>query len=566
MGWMMNSSLFMSETATGTLPRGIVTTTCRNASTTTSGKGTTTTKSSSSSSRIPFLLADIGEGIAEVELLQWFVQPGDEIRQFDSVLCQVQSDKATVDITSRYDGIVLELAGNVGDMIAVGSPLIFLQTKQQQQQQQQQQQSPIADKDGHDPYDSTDGDIVTTARDGGTILDDHSIPEDEFDGSISAVDTEQQTKEGLTTTTTTTKTTTKTTTEIAAPTNNDHPNTVPTSPAVRHLCSQYGIRPESIPYRTGPQGRLLKADVIQYVEERQKQEQSQNSTAMNSTVDDQGNLHEQITGTPTPSSSTTGSSKLSPQDHVMDDQIVSLRGYTRVMAKTMTESLQIPHMCLSDELDVTRLVQDLHTYKKRNHGAGMMSTATSHRGQLVPKISLFALLIKACSLALTDYPIVNAARHSEMEVRYQKKHHIGIAMDTPRGLVVPVIKDVDQLSIAQIQEHLDFLKANRDTVSLDQVPTFTLSNIGALGAGLALQPIIVSPQLAMGAVGRLQRLPRFAGNDDDINSNHQVKEAFLLPVSWAGDHRYLDGATLARFHLRVQQYLQDPWQMLVQLK
>ena len=74
---------------------------------------------------IPFLLADIGEGIAEVEMLRWFVQTGDNVAQFDKV-CEVQSDKATVEITSRFDGIVDSLGGQIGDMISVGSPLLYI--------------------------------------------------------------------------------------------------------------------------------------------------------------------------------------------------------------------------------------------------------------------------------------------------------------------------------------------------------------------------------------------------------------------------------------------------------
>ena len=74
---------------------------------------------------IPFLLADIGEGIHEVELLQWYVQPGDVLQQFDLV-AQVQSDKATVDISCRFDGVVTELGGQVGDMVQVGTPLLYL--------------------------------------------------------------------------------------------------------------------------------------------------------------------------------------------------------------------------------------------------------------------------------------------------------------------------------------------------------------------------------------------------------------------------------------------------------
>ena len=100
-------------------------------------------------------------------------------------------------------------------------------------------------------------------------------------------------------------------------------------------------------------------------------------------------------------------------------------------------------------------------------------------------------------------------------------------------------------------------------------PTFTLSNIGALGCGgMTLQPVIVPPQVAMGAMGRIQKVPRYVTSEDDNNSSSKdtLQPVHVMHVTWAGDHRYLDGATLARFHHRFSHYLQQPTRMLLQLK
>ena len=189
-------------------------------------------------------------------------------------------------------------------------------------------------------------------------------------------------------------------------------------------------------------------------------------------------------------------------------------------------------------------------------------------------------------MALMEYPLLNAASvvddndddddsgattAANCTLHVYKEHRLGVAVDTPRGLVVPVIRNVQSKSIYEIQEDLHRLKdlASKQKLSAEDLavpPTFTLSNIGALGCGgLALQPVIVPPQVAMGAVGRIQKLPRYMdsgrGDGGDI-----LEPVHVMQVTWAGDHRYLDGATLARFHQRFSYYLQDPARMLLNLK
>ncbi|GAX15998.1 2-oxoisovalerate dehydrogenase E2 component [Fistulifera solaris] len=412
---------------------------------------------------IPFLLADIGEGIHEVELIKWNVQAGDTVEQFD-LICQVQSDKATVDITSRFDGTILELAGKVGDMIQVGKPLVFLET--------------------------STGSLVDAAE---TLETSANSPH-----TTMMIDEETTTISESPNDSVTQGSTVK----------------IQTSPAVRKLCKEKAIDPSVIP-ATGPQGRLLKADVLAFVDGNRSL-MSEKKLALGDEV----------------------------ASHNMAGEIVELRGYTRAMAKAMTQSLEIPHMCLGDEIDVTQLL----AMRKEINSA------------MSKNLSLLAFIVKACSIALKDFPVLNAAKNTESSIRMQSQHQIGVAMDTARGLVVPVLGDCATMSIAEIQEKLDSLKENRNEIALDSTrPTFTLSNIGALGAGLSLQPVLVPPQLAMGAIGRLQRLPRFGRNDEVIASS-------ILPITWTADHRYVDGAQLARFHVRVQELLSNPFEMMVHMK
>ena len=474
---------------------------------------TTPTSTTQTSTTTPFLLADIGEGIKEVELLQWFVQPQQHIAQFDKI-CEVQSDKATVEITSRYDGVVTELCGNVGDMMAVGSPLLYIETTN------------ATTESSSESVAATSSATTTTTeeRESTHVSLETGQKLEQPQQVVQAREAAQETRSSTT------------------PAEETNDEKVPMSPAVRRLCKEYGISPSSI-QGTGPQGRILKSDVLAMVDD-QPPTATQQSTTTTTTIQP-------------PPTTTSADTK---------DEILQLRGYTRLMAQTMTESLQIPHMALGEELDVTQLLQ-----LRQKINANNTHTTT-------PKISFLALFLKACSVALHQHPLLNAAAiHSDNNeaaaVRLQPHHNLGVAMDTPRGLVVPVLRHVQDMSVVEIQAQLDRLKSlahNLPAADLEVPPTFTISNVGALGAGLHLKPVLVPPQLAMGALGRVRRLPRFDTDDNNNNNNNndQVKvvAADVLPVTWAGDHRYLDGAALARFHVTVARLLQDPVQMLIHLK
>ena len=141
-------------------------------------------------------------------------------------------------------------------------------------------------------------------------------------------------------------------------------------------------------------------------------------------------------------------------------------------------------------------------------------------------------------------------------VRRLVAHDVGVAMDTPQGLVVPVVRGAEQRSVPEIAAELARLRdaALAGRLSREDIrqPSFTLSNIGSLG-GTYMSPLIAPPQVATGAIGRARRLPRFKSEDSD-----QVVAQSIAAVSWAGDHRVLDGATMARFSNRVKQLVQDP--------
>ncbi|KAJ1676808.1 hypothetical protein EV182_007467, partial [Spiromyces aspiralis] len=236
------------------------------------------------------------------------------------------------------------------------------------------------------------------------------------------------------------------------------------------------------------------------------------------------------------------------------------------MFKSMTESLAIPHFSFKDEVVVDEVIK-----------ARTQINESLNRKPIdgLTKISIMPFLIKAASLALASYPILNTrvvmTADDNPQLLYRSSHHISIAMDTSRGLVTPVIKDVQAKSIIEIARDLARLQkaGQANTLTLGDMSdgTFSLSNIGVIG-GTYLFPVIVSSQVCIGAVGKIQRLPRFEQVVADHavgHSEERVVAKHIMVTSWSADHRVIDGATLARFVREFKQYIESPAIMLAHL-
>jgi 2-oxoisovalerate dehydrogenase E2 component (dihydrolipoyl transacylase) len=176
------------------------------------------------------------------------------------------------------------------------------------------------------------------------------------------------------------------------------------------------------------------------------------------------------------------------------------------------------------------------------------------------KLSYLPLILKATSLALSQYPQLNAHANSDCSaVTHKASHNIGIAVDTPRGLLVPNIKNVQQLTIfeiaAEVQRLAELGQAGK--LGADDLTggTFTLSNVGSIG-GTYTKPILVVPEVVIGAFGKFQKLPRY-------NEQDELVPTTIMNVSWSADHRVVDGATIARFSNLWKEMLESPGMMLV---
>jgi pyruvate dehydrogenase E2 component (dihydrolipoamide acetyltransferase) len=219
----------------------------------------------------------------------------------------------------------------------------------------------------------------------------------------------------------------------------------------------------------------------------------------------------------------------------------------RTIAAQMAKSASIiPHVTNFDDADITDLEHLRKNVPQDYIGAGI-------------KLTAMPFVLKAVAMALQHHPLLNANIDDEQEeVIYKQYINIGIAVDTPRGLVVPALRKVDRLSIPQIAQQLTTLsqKARSVAFSVDDLRggTFTISNLGTVG-GIYSTPIINHPEVAILLLGRSRLMP--------VVRDGKIEIRLILPLSLSYDHRLVDGATAGRFLNDVIDYLQNPGKLLL---
>jgi pyruvate dehydrogenase E2 component (dihydrolipoamide acetyltransferase) len=219
----------------------------------------------------------------------------------------------------------------------------------------------------------------------------------------------------------------------------------------------------------------------------------------------------------------------------------------KTIAANMVRSVStIPHLTNFDDADVTELEQ-------------LRKASAPEYAKSNVKLTALAFVIKAVSLSLRQHPLVNASIDLEKgEIVYKDYVNIGLAVDTPRGLVVPVLRDCDRLAIPQIAQVVAETaeKAKNAQYGLEDLRggTFTISNLGAVG-GQYSTPIINWPEVAILLLGRSRRVP--------VVHEDRIEPRLMMPLSLSYDHRLIDGAMAARFLNEVIGYLESPGRLLL---
>ncbi len=320
---------------------------------------------------------------------------------------------------------------------------------------------------------------------------------------------------------------------ISAPsTLNPQPSTspVPAAPATRRLARELGVEIQLVK-GSGPGGRITQEDVQGYVRGKLQQLAVASTKSQASRVMSAGG----IAPPPLPDFARFGVTVREPMNKI-----------ARTAAENLTVSWNvIPHVTQHDKADIT----DLEAARKR-FADGI--------GKNGPKVTMTAITMKALATALQAFPKFNSSLDPETnEIVLKKFYNIGCAVDTPNGLVVPVIKDCDKKSILTIAGELTDLagKARDRKLAIDsmQGATCTVTNLGGLG-GIGFTPIVNYPEVCILGMSRSQMELKL--------DNGQVVERMMLPLSLSYDHRVINGADAARFVTALCNMLADPFQLL----
>ena len=427
--------------------------------------------------RYEFKLPDIGEGIAEAEIVAWHVKVGDEIAE-DQQIADMMTDKATVEMESPVAGKVIELAGEVGDQVPIGSVLAVIET-----QGADRAAEPVDDSREERPL--ADGAIEAT-------------PEQAREIPVVAVEEVSQAPRPAPT-----------------PAPRVEPEVAKKEPAGAHVLASPAVRARA---------RDLGIDLA---EVKTTSDRVRHSDLDAYLLYNGGTV------------SNRGSGAVRP------DETIKVVGLRRKIAENMQEAKRrIPHFTLVEEFDVTAL-EETRAMMNRDRGSN-------------PKLTLLPFLITAMAKALPEWPMLNATYDDEANVITRPGAlDLGMATQTQNGLMVPVIRGAQNLSVWQLASEILRLaeaarsgKAAREELSGSSI---TLSSLGPMG-GITSTPVINRPEVAIIAVNKVE--------DKLVPIDGEIEIRKRMNLSLSCDHRVVDGWDAANFMQALKGYIENPLRLL----
>jgi pyruvate dehydrogenase E2 component (dihydrolipoamide acetyltransferase) len=457
--------------------------------------------------QIELTVPDLG-GFDQIPVIEVLVAPGDTIAK-ESPLVTLESDKATMEVPASAGGVVKELRVKVGDKVSQGTVLATLEAADAQAATPSAPPIPVKDAAGIVASDAgaseeaaSRGNVVpppaaatkaTTASTAPTAAPPAAAPAPETAVATSA------SANGV-----------------------SGGSAVHASPAIRRFARELGVDLARV-RGSGPNGRITRDDVQNFVK-----------TAIASPAASGAGVHAGTTGglalqlPPWPS---VDFAKFGPVERVALTRIQKISG--AVLARNW---VMIPHVTQNEEADVT----ELEAFRKQING---------ERKDV--KVTMLAFLMKAAVAALKRFPQFNASLDGD-ELVLKKYYHLGFAADTPNGLLVPVIRDVDRKGIVDIARETSELAAKARDGKLGPAEmsgaTFTISSLGSIG-GTTFTPIINAPEVAILGACRADIRPVWDGL--------AFVPRLMQPLSLSYDHRVIDGANAARFAVEIKNALAD---------
>jgi 2-oxoisovalerate dehydrogenase E2 component (dihydrolipoyl transacylase) len=447
-----------------------------------------------------FRLPDIGEGIAEAEIVAWHVKVGDRIEE-DGPLADMMTDKATVEMESPVSGVVREVAGEVGDRIPIGSPLAVIETE------------------GREVFEAP----ASTAEAWRERIE-AETPKPENEEPAVAVDVKPSPLDGRGLAEGQARRPVRGPLSPALSRQGDGGKKALASPAVRARAQRLGIDLTEVP--AGPDGIVQHEDLDDFLVSRARPALASEAPAEK----------------PEPKR------PVEPLEGAGEQ--IKVIGLRRRIAENMAASKRhIPHFTYVEECDVT----DLERWR---------AEFNDQRGDK-PKLTLLPFLITAICRTLPEFPMINARYDDAAGVvtRYTSVH-LGVATQTPAGLMVPVIRDAQNLTLWQLAAEISRLaEATRDgTAKPEELSgsTLTVTSLGPLG-GIATTPVINRPEVAIIGPNKIVERPVFVA---DGQGNDRLEKRKQMNVSISCDHRVVDGWDAASFIQALKRRIEAPLLML----
>ena len=446
-----------------------------------------------------FKLPELGENIDQGDLVRLMISPGVKVSEGQPVM-ELETDKAVVEVPASVSGIVKEVKVKEGERVRVGQVIFTLEGASVAQ----------PEKRASEPVEHVSG--QQAAR-----LAFHLAMKAEGKTEQQALPPDQPLQAPPTFTMPV---------QLGKVAGTEHREPVPAAPHVRRLARELGLDIYNVT-GTGPGGRISEDDVKAFAKT---------------------TLTAAVAAAQAPQAARLAEPKLPDFTKWGKVERVSMRGVRRKTAEHLREAWNtIPHVTQHDRADITELEQLRAKFAPRAEEAGGKMTVT-------------AIALKVCASALKVFPQFNASIDIEKEeIVYKQYIHVGIATDTDRGLLVPVIRDVEKKNIVELAAELSQLskKARDKKLSPEEMEggTFTITNLGGIG-GTAFTPIVNHPEVAILGLSRGRMEPEWI--------NGKFEPRLILPLSLSYDHRLIDGADAARFLRWIAEAFEQPFLLSVQ--
>jgi pyruvate dehydrogenase E2 component (dihydrolipoamide acetyltransferase) len=438
----------------------------------------------------------LSDTMQEGTITRWLKKPGDEVKKGD-IIAEVETDKANMEVESYDAGVLEQILVNEGETAPIGQPIALIGSGAGAQASEQKQAAPTVAKG--------------TAQEGqaqAAPVSPSSVQQASSAASASAQGQQarpQPTRNG-----------------VAASAEGTR---IKVSPLARRIAEEHGIDLQQI-QGTGPGGRIVRDDLEDFLEQQRAATPAPAATQA---------APAQPAAQPAPAAA---------QPLPEDVEVVALSSMQKTIARRLTESKQtVPHFYVSNEIDMTEAL-------------ALRQTLNSSAGEDGVKVSVNDLVVKACALALEKFPQVNSS-YKDGQFLQHKHINIGIAVDIPNGLVVPVIHDANIKGVRTIAREARALiqkaQAGKLTTADLSGGTFSISNLGMMDV-TEFVAIINPPESAILAVASARKM--FV----PIDGQPAIRD--IMPLTISADHRVFYGAMAARFLQEVKRLLQNPYSLL----